>query len=155
MVEQGRRRHPELEFVHADAMDLPFEDNSFDACTISFGLRNIADPSVALRQMLRVTKPGGRLVVCEFSTPRLPGAGTVYRRGLATVLPRVASRVSSNPQAYEYLAASIADWPDQHELAALISASGWTRVRWRNLTGGIVALHGGMKAVEPHLDRRS
>ncbi len=148
MLEQGRRRHPQLEFVQADAMALPFEDNSFDACTISFGLRNVADPSVALREMLRVTRPGGRLVVCEFSTPRLPGAGLVYRRGLSSVLPRVARWVSSNPAAYEYLAASIADWPDQHELARLIGASGWTRVRWCNLTGGMVALHGGMKAVD-------
>lgn len=146
MIAQGRRRHPQLEFIHADAMDLPFDDNSFDACTISFGLRNIADPSVALRQMMRVVKPGGRLVVCEFSSPRAPGAQAVYRKVLPRVVPWTARHVNSNLDAYEYLAESIAQWPDQRELAELISASGWTRVRWRNLTGGVVALHTATKA---------
>lgn len=145
MLAQGERRHPGLEFVQADAMNLPFDDESFDATTISFGLRNVADPATALREMLRVTKPGGRLVVCEFSTPKAPGAGTLYRKVLPKAVPWVARHASSNPAAYEYLAESIADWPDQHELAELIAAAGWERVRWRNLTGGVVALHQAVK----------
>jgi demethylmenaquinone methyltransferase/2-methoxy-6-polyprenyl-1,4-benzoquinol methylase len=128
-------------FVAGDALALPFRSKAFDAVTISFGLRNVADPAAALSEMLRVTKPGGGLVVCEFSRLPLAPADALYRRYLATVLPAVARRVSSNPDAYEYLAESIAEWPGQRELARRISAAGWTGVRWRNLSFGIVALH--------------
>lgn len=127
--------------VAADATRLPFEDQTFDAVTISFGLRNVVDHETALREMARVTRPGGRLVVCEFSTPTNPLFGTVYKEYLMQALPRVARAVSSNPDAYVYLAESIRAWPDQAELAGRIKRAGWSGVRWRNLTGGIVALH--------------
>ena len=127
--------------VGADATKLPFADESFDAVTISFGLRNVVDHSAGLREMARVTKPGGRLAVCEFSTPVVPVFSTVYKEYLMRALPKVATAVSSNPEAYVYLAESIRAWPDQAELARRIEAAGWSKVRWRNLTGGIVALH--------------
>ena len=127
--------------VAADATRLPFEEGAFDAVTISFGLRNVVDHEAGLREMARVTKPGGRLVVCEFSTPTNPLFGTVYKEYLMQALPRVARAVASNPEAYVYLAESIRAWPDQAELARRIKRAGWAGVRWRNLTGGIVALH--------------
>ena len=127
--------------VAGDATRLPFSDQTFDAVTISFGLRNVVDREAALREMARVTRPGGRLVVCEFSTPTNPLFGTVYKEYLMQALPRVARAVASNPEAYVYLAESIRAWPDQAELARLIQEAGWSGVQWRNLTGGIVALH--------------
>ncbi|MBV8967049.1 MAG: ubiquinone/menaquinone biosynthesis methyltransferase, partial [Mycobacteriaceae bacterium] len=139
MLRAGTER--EVPKVAADATLLPFSDQTFDAVTISFGLRNVVDHAAALREMARVTKPGGRLVVCEFSTPTNRLFGTVYKEYLMRALPRVARAVSSNPEAYVYLAESIRAWPDQAELAHRIQCAGWTGVRWRNLTGGIVALH--------------
>jgi demethylmenaquinone methyltransferase/2-methoxy-6-polyprenyl-1,4-benzoquinol methylase len=133
--------------VAADATRLPFGDNVFDAVTISFGLRNIADRQTALLEMARVTRPGGRLVVCEFSTPTSRLFATVYKEYLMQALPRVARTVSSNPEAYVYLAESIRAWPDQATLAHEISRAGWSAVRWRNLTGGVVALHAAYKAL--------
>jgi len=133
------RRH--LPFVAADALHLPFADACFDAVTISFGLRNIVDVRAALTEFRRVTKPGGRLVICEFSTPVIPGFKQLYLNYLMRLLPWVARRVSSNPAAYVYLAESIRSWPDQQELARTVVAAGWTEVHWRNLSGGIVALH--------------
>jgi demethylmenaquinone methyltransferase/2-methoxy-6-polyprenyl-1,4-benzoquinol methylase len=127
--------------VAADATRLPFGDDAFDAVTISFGLRNVVDHEAALREMARVTRPGGRLVVCEFSTPANALFRTVYKEYLMQALPRVARAVASNPDAYVYLAESIRAWPDQAELARRIERAGWAGVRWRNLTGGIVALH--------------
>lgn len=131
--------------VGADATRLPFADESFDAVTISFGLRNVVDTSAGLREMARVTRPGGRLVVCEFSTPTVPVFANVYKEYLMKALPRVARAVSSNPEAYVYLAESIRAWPDQPTLARRIEQAGWSAVRWRNLTGGIVALHSAVK----------
>lgn len=131
--------------IAADATRLPFGDDVFDAVTISFGLRNVVDPQAALREMVRVARPGGRLVVCEFSTPTNRVFATVYKEYLMRALPRVARGVSSNPDAYVYLAESIRAWPDQASLAHDISRAGWAAVRWRNLTGGIVALHAGYK----------
>jgi demethylmenaquinone methyltransferase / 2-methoxy-6-polyprenyl-1,4-benzoquinol methylase len=141
MLRAGRTRRPALPFVAGDATRLPFADASFDAVTISFGLRNVADTSAALTEMLRVTRPGGRLVVCEFSTPTWPPFRTVYSEYLMRALPPVARAVSSAPDAYVYLAESIAAWPDQVTLGRLVRAAGWTDVGYRNLTGGIVALH--------------
>lgn len=132
--------------VAADATRLPFGDGTFDAVTISFGLRNVVDHEAGLREMARVTKQGGRLVVCEFSTPTKPLFGTVYKEYLMRTLPRVARAVASNPEAYVYLAESIRAWPDQAELARRIKRAGWSGVRWRNLTGGIVALHAATRA---------
>ena len=134
-----------VRFVAGDALALPFADRVFDAVTISFGLRNVHDTGAALAEFRRVTKPGGRLVVCEFSSPTWNPFRVVYDRYLA-VMPQVVSRVSSNPDSYVYLAESIRAWPRQPELADLISAAGWERVAWRNLTGGIVALH---RAIRP------
>jgi len=143
MLDVGRSRNPDLDFAAADAMRLPFRDGVFDAVTISFGLRNVADTTAALRELRRVTKPGGRLLVCEFSHPTNGPFRTVYLEYLMRVLPAVATRVATNPDAYVYLAESIRAWPDQRGLATLIQASGWSRVAWRDLTGGIVALHRG------------
>ncbi len=131
--------------VAGDATKLPFGDGVFDAVTISFGLRNVVDHTAGLREMARVTRPGGRLVVCEFSTPTVPVFATAYKEYLMRALPAVARAVSSNPEAYVYLAESIRAWPDQAALAAQIEASGWSEVSWRNLTGGIVALHSARK----------
>ena len=141
MLRVGRQRRPELSFVAADALRLPFADASFDAVAISFGLRNVEDPSASLREMRRVTRVGGTLVVCEFSTPTWRPFRTLYANYLVAAIPRIASLVSSNPVAYEYLAESIQAWPDQAALAAVIAAAGWRDVEWRNLSGGIVALH--------------
>jgi demethylmenaquinone methyltransferase/2-methoxy-6-polyprenyl-1,4-benzoquinol methylase len=135
------RRAERVVPVGADALHLPFADDSFDAVTISFGLRNVNDTALALREMLRVTRPGGRLVVCEFSTPTARPLRVVYTRYLMRALPRVARRVGTNGPAYAYLAESIAAWPDQEQLARLVRSTGWERVEWRDLTGGIVALH--------------
>ncbi len=134
--------------IAGDATRLPFNDAVFDAVTISFGLRNIADSEAALQEMARVTRPGGRLVVCEFSTPTNPMFATIYKEYLMQALPRVARAVSSNPDAYVYLAESIRAWPDQPTLARQIGAAGWSAVRWRNLSGGIVALHAAYRAHE-------
>jgi demethylmenaquinone methyltransferase / 2-methoxy-6-polyprenyl-1,4-benzoquinol methylase len=146
MLQVGRRRRPDLSFVAGDATRLPFADGAFDAVTISFGLRNVVDVDGALREMLRVTRPGGRLVVCEFSHPTWAPWRTVYTEYLMRALPRVARAVSSNPDAYVYLAESIRAWPDQARLAAKLQSAGWARVAHRNLSGGIVALH---RAVHP------
>jgi demethylmenaquinone methyltransferase / 2-methoxy-6-polyprenyl-1,4-benzoquinol methylase len=130
-----------LEFVAGDALHLPFRDRSFDAVTISFGLRNVAGARDALAEMRRVTRPGGRLVVCEFSTITVAPLDMLYRRYLTGVLPAIARRAARNPEAYEYLAESIGDWPAQRDLAGLIRSAGWSAVRWRDLSLGVVAIH--------------
>ena len=140
MLRAGHRR--DVPKVAADALHLPFADGSFDAVTISFGLRNVSDPDAGLAELARVTRPGGRLVVCEFGTPTWAPFRAVYQGFvLSRALPAVARAVSSNPEAYVYLAESIRDWPAQPQLAARIAAAGWERVAWRDLTGGAVALH--------------
>ena len=137
----GDRPPGRLSFVAGDALRLPFRDGAFDAVTISFGLRNVADPVAGLAEMRRVTRPGGRLVVCEFSAITIAPADMLYRRYLLHVLPAIARRAARNPEAYEYLAESIVDWPAQRELAGLIKTAGWSAVRWRNLSLGAVAVH--------------
>ena len=132
--------------VAGDAMALPLADESVDAVAISFGLRNVADPDAALREFRRVTRPGGTLVVCEFSSPTWTPFRTVYIEYLMKALPRIARTVSSNPEAYVYLAESIRAWPDQAELASRVRAAGWDDVAWQNLSGGIVALHRARRA---------
>jgi demethylmenaquinone methyltransferase/2-methoxy-6-polyprenyl-1,4-benzoquinol methylase len=141
MLQVGKQAKPHLPFTAGDGTRLPYRDATFDAVTISFGLRNIVDPDAGLREMLRVTRPGGRLVVCEFSHPTWAPFRTVYIEYLMKALPPIARAVSSSPDAYVYLAESIRAWPDQDGLARRITAAGWTQTRWRNLTGGIVALH--------------
>ena len=146
MLKVGKRRRADLGFTAADALRLPFADNSFDAVTMSFGLRNVSDSSLALREFARVTKPGGRFVLCEFSAPTNKAFRTIYNEYLMRSLPPVARRVSSNPDSYVYLAESIRAWPAQREMAQIIADAGWSSVRWRNLSGGIVALHHAVKA---------
>ncbi len=141
MLTVGKRRRPGLSFVAGDALQLPYADHSFDAVTISFGLRNVEDTTTALTEMRRVTKLGGTLVVCEFSTPLWQPFRRVYANYLVAAIPKIAHVVSSNPAAYEYLAESIQAWPDQQRLAEVIERAGWSAVQWRNLSGGIVALH--------------
>jgi demethylmenaquinone methyltransferase / 2-methoxy-6-polyprenyl-1,4-benzoquinol methylase len=145
MLRQGARQRGGADvggvrFVAGDALALPFADESFDAVTISFGLRNVHDVDAALRDLLRVTKPGGRLVICEFSSPVWTPFRRLYHRYLGA-MPAVVKKVSSNPDSYVYLAESIRAWPAQSELAGRIAAAGWKGVAWRNLTGGIVAVH--------------
>ena len=141
MLRVGKQHRPHLPFTAGDGTRLPFADDTFDAVTISFGLRNIVDPRAGLREMLRVTRPGGRLVVCEFSHPTWAPFRTVYVEYLMRALPRVARAVSSSADAYAYLAESIRAWPDQQGLAGWIGEAGWSDVEVRNLSGGIVALH--------------
>ncbi len=146
MLSVGKRRQPRLAFTAGDALQLPFAVATFDAVTISFGLRNVADPDAALAELLRVTRPGGRLVVCEFSHPTWSPFRTLYVEYLMRALPPTARAVSSNPDAYVYLAESIRAWPDQPALAARIGAAGWSRTAWRDLSGGIVTLHRAIRA---------
>nr|WP_246836351.1 demethylmenaquinone methyltransferase [Nesterenkonia sp. NBAIMH1] len=148
MLAVGRRRRPDMTFIQGDAMDLPFGDGQFDAVTISFGLRNVADPSKALAEMLRVTRPGGRLAIMEFSDPTNRLLRTVYQEYLMRALPPAARAVSSNPDAYVYLAESIRAWPDQDALGRMVEASGWSEVGYRSLTGGIVAIHRAVKSAD-------
>jgi demethylmenaquinone methyltransferase/2-methoxy-6-polyprenyl-1,4-benzoquinol methylase len=146
MLRAGRAARPGVTLLAGDALALPFEDGAFDAATISFGLRNVHDTGAALRELARVTRPGGRLVICEFSHPTSTAFRAVYLEYLMRALPVVARRVASNPDAYEYLAESIRAWPDQEGLAGRLAAAGWTEVAWRNLSGGIVALHRAVRA---------
>jgi len=143
MLTVGKRRGvtPGLRFVAGDAMRLPFADEAFDAVTISFGLRNVASHQAALAEFLRITRPGGRLVVCEFGHLPWPWLNGAYEAYLTGTLPAIARRLSGNPAAYEYLAESIQDWPAQPELARRIAAAGWSAVRWRDLSLGVVAIH--------------
>jgi len=151
MLHVGKEARPQLPFTAGDATRLPFADDTFDAVTISFGLRNIVDPKKGLEEMLRVTRPGGRLVVCEFSHPTNKVFRKVYMEYLMKALPKISVGVSSSADAYSYLAESIRAWPDQAGLAQLISSAGWglnrkgagslPGVQWRNFSGGIVALH--------------
>jgi demethylmenaquinone methyltransferase / 2-methoxy-6-polyprenyl-1,4-benzoquinol methylase len=146
MLEVGARRPGRLvSLVAGDALALPFAGGAFDAVTISFGLRNVANPDDALAEMLRVTRPGGKLVICEFSHLPAPPLDAAYQRYLGAALPAVASRLSGNAGPYRYLAESIRDWPAQAELADRIRKAGWTNVRWRNLTLGVVAVHVGRR----------
>ena len=141
MLEVGRQRHPGIDFVFADATKLPFKDQEFDTVTISFGLRNVENTEVALKEMLRVLKPGGKLVVCEFSAIPSKLLNGLYLFYLKNVLPRLSGLISKNPAAYNYLAESIEAWPKQKELAQIIESVGYQFVEFRNQSLGIVAIH--------------
>jgi demethylmenaquinone methyltransferase/2-methoxy-6-polyprenyl-1,4-benzoquinol methylase len=151
MLVQARKKHGNVEFVLGDAEKLPFVSDEFDAVTVSFGLRNVNDPKVALSEMFRVLKPGGRLVICEFSRPPVAVLRASYFAYLKYVMPGVASVTGSNAAAYKYLEESIKDWPEQGTLSQWIRGAGFTRVAYRNLTAGIVALHRGRKPTDPVL----
>lgn len=142
MLAEGKKRWPDLPFTQADALCLPFADATFDAITISYGIRNFEDTVTALRELHRVVKPGGRIVINEFSTPTFAPFNTVYREAmLKRLIPQAAKLMASNSPAYAYLAESIMNWPDQRSFADLMVEAGWRDVAWKNLTGGIVALH--------------
>lgn len=145
MLDAGRKRHPDLQFMQGDALALSFKENEFDVTTISFGLRNTSDTGKALKESFRVLKSGGRMVVVEFSQPTNRLFRFIYLRYLMRALPTVARKVSSNPDAYVYLAESILAWPNQNGLADLMKAAGFGNVQWKNLTFGIVAIHTGVK----------
>lgn len=141
MLAEGRKRHPELEFVFADATNLPFAANEFDATTISFGLRNVVDVEKALREMFRVTKPGGRVVICEFSRVQNRFLRPLYEFYLKRLLPVFSRMAGQKPEAYDYLAESILAWPAQKKLAKKIAAAGFEKVVYKNLVFGVVAIH--------------
>jgi demethylmenaquinone methyltransferase / 2-methoxy-6-polyprenyl-1,4-benzoquinol methylase len=145
MLQAGHKHYKNGTFAAGDALRLPYKDESFDAVTISFGLRNVADTKKALEEMRRVTKPGGRLVIAEFGRLTVKSADTLYRRYLLDILPKIAKKAARNPEAYVYLAESIQAWPPQPELARIIEDAGWRSVRWRDLSLGIVAVHVGRR----------
>ncbi len=145
MLDVARTRASGIEFVFGDALKLPFDDATFDAATISFGLRNVADTHRAISEMRRVVRPGGRLAICEFSHPPRRSVQAISTLYLRHGVPFIARRVSSSPQAYDYLVESIAAWPDQAGLAELMRGAGWGAVAWRNLSGGVVAVHSGVR----------
>ena len=145
MIEQGRKQNKNINFVQGDALKLPFEDNLFEVTTISFGLRNTSSTEIALKEALRVTKDGGRIVVAEFSHPVNPIFKKIYLNYLMRALPVIVKKISKNPDAYIYLAESIRAWPDQAELASIMRDSGFKSVAWQDLTFGIVAVHIGYK----------
>jgi len=145
MIEQGRKQNKNIKFVQGDALKLPFEENSFDVTTISFGLRNTSNTETALKEAMRVTKDGGRIVVAEFSHPVNPIFKIIYLNYLMKALPVIVKKISKNPDAYIYLAESIRAWPDQAELASIMRDSGFKSVAWQDLTFGIVAVHIGYK----------
>lgn len=141
----AKRRGAQLSWVNADANLMPFDDATFDAVTISFGIRNVSDPEAVLREFARVLKPGGRVVICEFASPINPTFRTIYRKYLVRALPRIARVISSSPAAYQYLADSILAWPDRKTVAGWMQAAGFADVKVRDLSGGIVAVHRGVR----------
>jgi demethylmenaquinone methyltransferase / 2-methoxy-6-polyprenyl-1,4-benzoquinol methylase len=145
MLAVGRARHPQLAFVAGDALSLPFRDGAFDAVTISFGLRNVADVDRALAELARVTRRGGRLVVLETSAPLRQPLRAGHGAYVDRILPRLARLVASNGEAYEYLAESVGEWPAPAALAERIAGAGWSSVSWRQLLLGAVAMHTAVK----------
>lgn len=146
LAEGARRGHERISWVNGDAQALPFPDATFDAVTISFGLRNVPDPKLAVGEFARVLRPGGRVVVCEFAAPTAPWFRAVYQRYLVGLLPQLARVISSSPAAYRYLADSILAWPDRRELADWLAAAGFSEVLVKDLAGGIVAVHRGFRS---------
>jgi demethylmenaquinone methyltransferase/2-methoxy-6-polyprenyl-1,4-benzoquinol methylase len=146
MINVGKKRNKDIKFVQGDALNLPFEDNSFDVTTISFGLRNTSNINLALKDALRVTEVGGRIVIAEFSHPSNFLFRKIYLNYLMKALPIISRKISKNPEAYVYLAESIRAWPNQEGLASKMRDAGWKSVAWQDLTFGIVAVHIGYKA---------
>jgi demethylmenaquinone methyltransferase/2-methoxy-6-polyprenyl-1,4-benzoquinol methylase len=145
MIEIGRKRHKDIKFVQGDALNLPFEENVFDVTTISFGLRNTSNIDSALKDSLRVTKSGGKIVIAEFSHPSNSIFRFIYLNYLMKAIPIISKKISKNPDAYVYLAESIRAWPNQEGLASKMRDAGWKSVAWQDLTFGIVAVHIGFK----------
>jgi demethylmenaquinone methyltransferase/2-methoxy-6-polyprenyl-1,4-benzoquinol methylase len=151
MLEQGRERLlnegivGNVTYVQADAEKLPFPDNHFDCITIAFGLRNVTDKAAALKSMYRVLKPGGKLLVLEFSKPVLPLLNTIYDKYSFHVIPKLGAWICNDAESYQYLVESIRMHPDQETLKNMLGAAGFEDAEYFNLTGGIVALHKGYK----------
>jgi demethylmenaquinone methyltransferase/2-methoxy-6-polyprenyl-1,4-benzoquinol methylase len=151
MLEEGRKRLLDkgyagnIEFVEANAEDLPFDDDSFNCITIAFGLRNVTHQLAALQSMYRVLKPGGRLLVLEFSKPVMPGLDKVYDFYSFNILPKMGKLIANDEDSYRYLAESIRMHPDQETLKQMMVEAGFERCTYHNMTGGIVALHKGFK----------
>lgn len=151
MLEEGRKRLLDkgyagnIEYAIANAEDLPFEDNSFNCVTIAFGLRNVTHQDRALRSMYRVLKPGGRLLVLEFSKPVMPGLNKLYDLYSFNILPRMGKLIANDEESYRYLAESIRMHPNQETLKQMMTEAGFERCTYHNMTGGIVALHKGFK----------
>jgi demethylmenaquinone methyltransferase/2-methoxy-6-polyprenyl-1,4-benzoquinol methylase len=143
MLEVARRDHPGIEFLEGDALKLPFDDASFDAATIAFGLRNLADPVGGLREMRRIVKPGGRSVVLEFVRPPENLVGGVYRLYLRTLLPAIGGALSGQPAAYRYLSDTVDSYRTPDELRAMAGAAGWSHVAYKGLAMGTVGILSG------------
>lgn len=144
MLEVARRDHPGIEFIEGDALELPFGDGSFDASTIAFGLRNLADPVKGLREMLRVVGPGGRAVVLEFVRPPEGMVGSAYRLYLRTLLPAIGGAISRQPSAYRYLSDTVDSYRTPEELRAMAAAAGWQHVAYERLAMGTVGVLSGL-----------
>jgi demethylmenaquinone methyltransferase/2-methoxy-6-polyprenyl-1,4-benzoquinol methylase len=147
MLEVARRDHAGIEFVEGDALKLPFEDATFDASTIAFGLRNLADPVRGLREMQRVVKPGGRSVVLEFVRPPTNVVGSAYRLYLRTLLPAIGGAISGQPAAYRYLSDTVDSYRTPQELVAMAGAAGWSNVGYKSLAMGTVGIVSGANLV--------
>ncbi len=135
----------EIPFVEGDALRLPFTDSSFDAVTIAFGLRNLSSVETGLKELWRVLKPGGRAAILEFSTPVVPGFRGLFKFYFTRVLPKIGGMISGSRGAYEYLPDSVSRFPDQKRLAEMMREAGFEEVEYKNLTGGIAALHLGTR----------
>lgn len=143
--QKSQNENSPIPFIEGDAMGLPFVDESFDAVTIAFGLRNLANVADGLKELHRILKPGGVLAVLEFSAPVVPGFGKLFNFYFAHVLPRIGGAVSGSRGAYEYLPDSVSKFPNQKKLVEMIESTGFSAVKYSNLTGGIAALHIGTK----------
>ena len=146
MLDVARRDHPGLEFLEGDAHNLPFDEGSFDASTIAFGLRNLADPVRGLREMLRVLRAGGTAVVLEFVRPPRGVIGSAYRLYLRTVLPVVGGALSGQPKAYRYLSDTVDSYRTPGELGDMALAAGWSDVRYTGLSLGTVGILTGLRS---------
>jgi demethylmenaquinone methyltransferase/2-methoxy-6-polyprenyl-1,4-benzoquinol methylase len=135
----------EIPFVEGDALKLPFADSSFDAVTIAFGLRNLSNVEAGLEELRRVLKPRGRAAILEFSTPVVPGFRALFKFYFTRVLPKIGGMISGSRGAYEYLPDSVSRFPDQKRLAAMMRQAGFEEVEYKNLTGGVAALHLGTR----------
>ncbi|HIP95165.1 MAG TPA: bifunctional demethylmenaquinone methyltransferase/2-methoxy-6-polyprenyl-1,4-benzoquinol methylase UbiE [Leucothrix sp.] len=151
MLENGRERLTNMgiagniEYVQANAETLPFDDNKYNIVTMAFGLRNVTDKDSALKSIFRVLKPGGKLMVLEFSKPVVPGLGTIYDQYSFKLLPLIGKLVANDADSYRYLAESIRMHPDQETLKGMMQEAGFERCTYHNMTGGVVALHVGYK----------